>query len=518
VNIVVIPVGIDPSPFIEGTTMPAVTQRIAELRSMFEGKKVIVSRDTVDFIESVPQKLKALETFFALYPEWQGKIIFFQICHPPPSHGNKCGDAEAQLRKEINEHVGRVNGKYSSVQFSPIQYLTQHLDWIELLSLYSVANVFLVTPNRDGMNLMSHEYIVCQRDFHGALVLSEFTGAARCLGGAVQVNPFSKREIAVAIHNALTMTEEERTLKHLTNYEYVVTNTSLCWCETFIDELLHTEVSSSTNIIQMLDIAILQSAYMKSTRRLILLDYEGTLVPQSRHPLLISPSSQLVTLLHKLSKDPRNVMYVVTGQDHHTCNAWLGHIPVGAACEHGCFFKPYRRCSWGTDYEAWREVQGGMDLRWRDVICPVLEDYAERTPGSIVEIKQATISWHYCNSDPCYGSFQTQELLLQLQLLASKFPVDVVIHKHKVIEVRPKGINKGVAVKSILDDVHNIDFILCIGDDKTDEDMFVAVEEKTVSKAACFTCTVKKKQTQARYYVEKQTDVLSMLEALARTM
>ena len=211
------PIGIDPEKFAEGLQKPSVRERIAQLEKKFQGVKLIAGVDRLDYIKGVPQKLHALEVFLNEHPEWIGKVVLVQVAVPSR------GDVEEyqNLRQVVNELVGRINGRFGSVEFMPIHFMHKSVVFDELIALYAVSDVCLVSSTRDGMNLVSYEYIATQQKRHGVMILSEFTGAAQSLNGSIVVNPWNTEELANAIHEAITLPADLRKLNHEKLYAYV---------------------------------------------------------------------------------------------------------------------------------------------------------------------------------------------------------------------------------------------------------------------------------------------------------
>ena len=240
------PIGIDPEKFTEGLKRPKVRERMAALRRKFEGVKLIVGVDRLDYIKGVPQKLHALEVFLSEHPEWRGKIVLVQVAVPSR------GDVEEyqNLRATVNELVGRINGRFGTVDFMPIHFMHKSLPFDELCALYAVSDVCLVTSTRDGMNLVSYEYVAAQREGHGVMILSEFTGAAQSLTSSIIVNPWNTEELAGAIHDAVTMPPEQREAAYRKLEHYVFKFTSAWWGSTFVKELLkvNNNVSNGTSV------------------------------------------------------------------------------------------------------------------------------------------------------------------------------------------------------------------------------------------------------------------------------
>ncbi|KAG5356644.1 Alpha,alpha-trehalose-phosphate synthase [UDP-forming] [Yarrowia sp. C11] len=227
------PIGIDVNKFIEGCKRPVVQQRIAQLQDKFKGIKVVVGVDRLDYIKGVPQKLHAFEVFLSEHPEWIGKVVLVQVA--VPSRG--LVEEYQNLRAVVNELVGRINGMFGTVEFTPIHFMHRSVDFNELISLYSISDVCFVSSTRDGMNLVSYEYVACQTEKHGSLILSEFTGAAQSLNGALIVNPWNTEDMAEALYDSLTFSPEKKAENHRKLFKYVSKYTSQHWGEAFVSEL-----------------------------------------------------------------------------------------------------------------------------------------------------------------------------------------------------------------------------------------------------------------------------------------
>jgi trehalose 6-phosphate synthase/phosphatase len=202
----------------------------------------------------------------------------------------------------------------------------------------------------------------------------------------------------------------------------------------------------------------------------LLLDYDGTLVPFAQTPDLARPDPEAMALLQSLQDRPNTVVHVVSGRSRETLEHWLGELPIHLHAEHGLWSRP----PGGPGEADEPPVQG-----WRGRVLAILQDYASRTPASLVEEKPAGLAWHYRAADPEFGAQQANELRLHLHELLSNAPVEILAG-NKVIEVRPHGVNKGQIVPGILRR-HPGAFMLAIGDDRTDEDLFGALPDGAVS-------------------------------------
>lgn len=235
------PIGIEPSSFIQNLQKQSVKDRIAQLEQRFGGVKVIVGVDRLDYIKGVPQKLHALELFLSQHPEWIGKVVLVQLAVP----SRQDVEEYQNLRSTVNELVGRINGRFGTVEFMPIHFMHKSLAFDELCALYAVSDACLVSSTRDGMNLVSYEYIACQQDRQGVMILSEFAGAAQSLNGSIVVNPWDSQQVADAIHEAVTMDAETRAENHRKLFKYVNKYSAAFWGSSFIREMSKIELESA---------------------------------------------------------------------------------------------------------------------------------------------------------------------------------------------------------------------------------------------------------------------------------
>jgi len=339
----------------------------------------------------------------------------------------------------------------------------------------------------------------------GVVIISEFAGSAKCFGGALIVNPFSKTEVATALNEALTMELDERAVKQGHNWSYVRSHTCFSWAEAILSDLVTAVKSVESFPVPRLDFGHVKASYAATNKRLFLLDYDGTLTAIVKDPAAAVPSHRVLTIIKKLCSDERNLVYIVSGRDKIVLERWMGDLDVGLCCEHGSFFRDSKTKVWTSLADA-----ASSSLDWRDPVMTLMRYFEERTPGAMVEEKSTSIAWHYRNADPLYSTTQAQELMSHLKNVSSKFPVDV-LWGNKVIEARPSGVNKGGAVRKVLTEYVEPQFVLCIGDDKTDEDMFSAIDKSQMN---FFTVAVKRKPTQAKAFVREYRDVLNLLEQL----
>ncbi|KAL3667142.1 hypothetical protein V7S43_008081 [Phytophthora oleae] len=533
---------------------------------------------------------------------------------------------------QVNQIVGRINGIFGTLDYAPIHFIQQQATpHEELCALYDLADVCLVTSTRDGMNLVSHEFIVCQQHFMrnkderkkaaraaarrisnskdesvptgntentntvgervsksgvlspipsprqssasvltdwegedggpGVLVVSEFAGCSQSLSGAIVVNPWSTEDVALSIHQALSMCRTEREIRQQKLYRYVSSNTAAAWGEQFLEELgeaVEKNRKSSTQLPK-LDKKIIVQAYRSAQNRVIILDYDRTLTPQHSLLPLAAVGPNFKSLLDALTADERNTVFIVSGRERKFLETWLNGVRVGVAAEDGFFY----RMNLSNTREQWKTMSkfqydvatarsggsttatvagvgsvsggsldtsyssdahsmmhmsmgslpaysqhasapgstdtgdctpiagsiaptddsfGGDDMSWKDLVLPTMLMFTDRTPGSYIEDKESSLTWHYGDADPHFGSWQAKDLqiILERQLIGTALEV---YQGHKSVSVEHEGCTKTRVLEGILkhlslpDQISKrndqaVDFVLCVCDDVTDDQMF----------------------------------------------
>lgn len=476
VSVDTIPIGID-AKAVERNAFSADTDaKVAALHALYPGKKLIIGRDRLDSVRGVVQKLYAYEMFLTLYPEWVGKVVLIQVTSPAYYNAAKTGS-------KIAEMISKINGVYGTLDYSPIQHYPRHIAHDEYLALLRAADLGLITSVRDGMNTTSLEFVVCQKNKHSPLVLSEFTGTAGLLIDSIQVNPWDSIGVAQTINQCLSQSPERNAAIEGNLYKTVISNTVQDWVTRNISRLIYNlSRHDQSYLTPTLDRTLLWQKYQAAKNRLFLFDYDGTLTPIVREPSAAIPSARLYKSLQLLTQDPKNHVWIISGRDSEFLDKWLGSpsplgTSLGFSAEHGCFFKEI-----GSD--TWTNLAQQVDMTWREDALKIFDYFTERTQGSHVEIKQAAITWHHRRADPEFGLFQAAELKKQLEKeLAPKYDVEIMTGKAN-IEVRPRQFNKGEIVKQLIRKYTTTDangkscipdFVYCSGDDKADEDMFKAV-------------------------------------------
>lgn len=492
------PLGIDFDKFHNAINRPEVRRQKEEIELNFPEKKIIFSVDRLDYTKGINHRLAGFESFLESNPHWRERVVFVLVVVPSRQIVSKYNER----KKMIEQEIGRINGKYSTLSWQPIIYRYSHLSFDELTALYQASDVGLITPLRDGMNLVAKEYIASTRD-KGVLILSELAGAANELGEAILVNPLDEKEVTDAISQALAMPEDIRQAKTEALQRRLKDYTVVHWMDDFLkqlDDVKALQRSQETRLLSDSAAARVMQQFTTANQRLLLLDYDGTLVPFSKNPADAKPDAILTRMLGQLASDPKTDVTIISGRDSQFLEHWLGALPLHLISEHGAGVR--------MKGHEWTYLQR-IDPSWKDNIRPIFELFAQRSPGSFIEEKLHTLVWHYRNVDKELGFIRSRELLDSLHHLVRNSPIHIV-DGNKVIEARMSGVDKGIVALNLINQ-KEYDFILAIGDDKTDEDMFRALAEQA--------CTIKIGQghTVAQFNLRTQPDAVEFLARLVQS-
>ena len=465
----VFPIGIDVDLVARNAFEDQIIEaKIARIGNQYRGQKIIVGRDRLDTVRGVAQKLEAFEMFLERYPQWWGKVVLIQVTSPTSIEGER-EDEGHKMSNKISDLVSKINGEYGSLEYTPVYHFPQYLSRDEYFALLRVADVGLITSVRDGINTTSLEYVVCQRDNHGPVILSEFSGTAGCLNSAIHINPWDLGGVATAINEALSMSPEAREIQHEKLYKHVTTNTVQVWSNNYLKRLVTNLASFDQSIATpILDKAKLLARYRSSKKRLFMFDYDGTLTPIVKDPIAAIPSDRVTRTIKTLAADPRNAVWIISGRDQAFLDEWMGHISeLGLSAEHGSFIRKPKS-------DDWENLTESTDMGWQKDVMEIFQHYTERTQGSFIERKRIALTWHFRRADPEYGAFQARECKKHLEnTVAKKWDVEVMNGKAN-LEVRPTFVNKGEIAKRLVNEYGHApgqppEFVLCLGDDFTDE-------------------------------------------------
>ena len=491
VHVDAFPMGINYEKYSAAPLKVAPQKLSSEWKMKFGERKIIISVDRLDYSKGILHRLKAFNRFLAEHPEYHEKVSLVMIVVPSR---DKVG-AYADLKMKINEKIGMINGKYSNLNWTPIHYFYHSFSFERLIAFYNVADIALVSPLRDGMNLVAKEYIAVKRKNLGILILSEMAGAAQELRDAIIVNPNDVDGMKDAILKALEMPADEQ-LKRMKRMQKIVSSQTVQkWATDYIDELLSLKKQNEKNktkLITDVNKQIIVSEYKRSHKRLIILDYDGTLSPFYNNPEEAAPSLQLTQIIKSLLADKRNCIAISSGRDQDTLSGWFGEYPIILAAEHGAFVR-YNGV-WRKNLE---------DRSWSREIVDIILKVTDKTPGSFLEEKKTALVWHFRNVDPWVAALREQQLFNMLGDKCAREGLHIM-KGNKIIEIKPVGCDKGYVAKQLLLK-EDFDFMLAIGDDTTDEDMFREMPKDS------YTIKVGEMSDAARFYLKNQHEVLPLL-------
>jgi trehalose 6-phosphate synthase/phosphatase len=485
------PMGVEFETFSARGAEPEVTGKRNELRGTMGGGKAVLSIDRLDYSKGIANRLLAYQAFLEANPDWRGRVVLLMVVVP-----SRTGVEDYQrMKSRIDELVGAVNGTFGSLEWTPVLYQYKSFPQQELVPLYGASDVMLVTPLRDGMNLVAKEYVAARADGRGVLILSEMTGAASELGEAVLVNPNDIPEMARAIATALEMPEAEQATRMTALRDRLRRYDVVRWADDFLEALGEDRSRLDRRMLSAATRARIVREFQSAARRLLLLDYDGTLI--SIKPTLeqAAPGPGLLAMLGRLAG--LGDVVIVSGRPRATLDAWLGRLDVSLVAEHG---------AWARERGGDWAVTGALFDDWKPGVRDLMERYVDRLPGARVEEKEFALAWHYRLAEPDLAALRAQELSDHLIDLTETSELRVM-QGHKVVEVRPAGTSKGTACQAFLS--RNYDFVMGVGDDATDEDLF------RVLPPSAYSIRVGLTQSYARFNVAEQAEALGLIEALA---
>lgn len=458
-------------------------------------RKLILSIARLDYSKGIEKRIKAFEYFLEQNPEMVGKVSLILLIRPFRENVERY----QKLKSHVDELVGRINGKFADINWNPIWYFYRTMSFDNMVGLYSACDIALITPNRDGMNLAAKEFVSAKVNKKGVIILSETTGAAKEMNEAIIVNPNNLSEVSEAIKKALTMPEDEQIERFSALQKRLKRYDEQKWIDFFLKSLESVKKLQATKLTKKItnkNYQILKEAYDKASKRIIFLDYDGTLKGFNKDPQMVSPDNELYDILKKLTDDKKNEIVIISGRDKITLGKWFDNKwKIHFIAEHG----------------VWKREPGGefnmiqaIDKKWKDIVRPVIEFYVDRTPRTFIEEKSFSLAWHYRNADPDLGIQRAWELKDELLNFTANLNLEIM-DGDKVLEIKTVGVNKGHAATLQMGDKQN-DFVFAIGDDWTDEFTFGAMPEHA------FTVKVGAKQTKAKYYVESTKDVRFLLK------
>ncbi|KAF7838078.1 putative alpha,alpha-trehalose-phosphate synthase [UDP-forming] 11 [Senna tora] len=546
VTIKILPVGIHMGQLESVLSVDHTARKIGELRKQFEGKIVILGVDDMDLFKGISLKFLAMGQLLDLHEDLRGRVVLVQILNPARSKGKDIQDVQS----ETDAIARDVNARYGKPGYQPIIVINGPVSTQEKAAYYAISECCVVNAVRDGMNLVPYEYTVCRQGSpvldkalgnlddsvspkNSMIIVSEFIGCSPSLSGAIRVNPWNIDDVSEAMNLAITMPEAEKHLRHEKHYKYISSHDVAYWARSFDQDLeracrehylkrcwgvglgLGFRVVALDPTFRKLSVENIVSAYRNTHSRLILLDYDGTMLPQAS--INKTPTDEVISVLNFLCSDPKNTVFIVSGRDKSCLSKWFSTCDkLGLSAEHGYFTR------WSRD-SAWETCGLTMDFDWKKIAEPVMALYTEATDGSFIEQKESALVWHHQEADPHFGSCQAKELLDHLESVLVNEPVVVKRGQH-IVEVKPQGVSKGIVVENIISSMRSEgkspDFLLCLGDDRSDEDMFESIARTVCNTsmaeiAKVFACTVGQKPSMAKYFLDDTYEVIKLLRGLA---
>lgn len=474
-----------------------VQKAIQEYYSKGENRKIILSIERLDYTKGLKDRVKAFEMFLNLHPEYLEKVSLFLYIEPSRE---KVSDYKS-LKRQMDEMVGRINGKYGTISWMPIWYFYRAIDRKERIELYSHADIALITPTRDGMNLNAKEYIASRVEQDGVLILSEMAGAAKELGESLIVNPNNRNEVAQTIYRAINMPLNEQKERMIELQKRLEIYNDKRWANDFLTGLLDVKDLQKKHFTEKINDQIsneILAKYRAAEKRIIFLDYDGTLTGFHNDPQMAMPDEELYAIVENLVAEKNNTVVIISGRDKETLSKWFEKYDrLAFIAEHGVWHKNPQG-EWGMSNQ--------IEKDWMEIIEPLLQNFVDRTPRSFIEYKNYSLVWHYRHSDPDMGQQRAWELKEDLKNYIANLNLEIM-DGDKVIEIKNAGINKGRAAHNKIGG-QKFDFMLAIGDDWTDEYTFKALPDTAT------TIKVGTKSTSAKYYLNDVPDVRKLLAKL----
>lgn len=495
----VFPIGINSKAFEDTLNDENYHETLKKFRYEYHERQVVLSVERMDYTKGIPEKLLAIEEYFMRYPGQAEKVIFIIVA--VPSRENV--EEYKVLKERVELLVSRINGKYASISNIPVHFINKPIPFHELCALYTLSEVALVTPVMDGMNLVAKEYIACQRDDDGVLILSEFAGAAQELFSSILVNPYHHYEVAEKIHQALNTDLPTRQAMNAPMKQRVMKYDSVFWAGDFLKQLSSVESESTgSSSLPVLDPKQFLS-WCREDETALFLDYDGTLREFVNDPQNAKPAQDLLANLEKIIASGKLRLYIVSGRDRDFLDKHFGHLNMTLIAEHGFYSRH-------AGEEKWEPLAENTDMSWKAHFLEIFNMYSQSTPGTAVEEKATALVWHYRKADPEFGSWKASELMGELYEAVSNIPVEIH-HGAKIVEISSQDVSKGRAVELFCskDKIKNS---ICIGDDLTDETMFRLHRENHTS------IKVGGGETQADFRLSSPKKVREYIQLLANSL
>lgn len=497
VNVDSFPMGIDYDKFAKAAVSKKSLANVKKFKSLLGEQQLLLTIDRLDYSKGIPQRIRVFDELLEANPEFHGKVSMIMVVVPSRAKVK----SYMELKEEIDTLVGRINSKYSTLNWVPVHYFYRSFPFSELSAFYAMSDIALVTPLRDGMNLVCKEFVASKTDKKGVLILSEMAGASKELVDAVLVNPNDMQAVKESIITALNMPEDEQVLRISAMQASLKKYDIFQWVKVFMDRLAHVKGKQKdfqSKAIDQVLINELESKFKAAKKPILFLDYDGTLVGFKARPSDAFPDKELIDLVGRLAE--RCQLVVISGRDKETLGKWFAGQQVDMIAEHGVWMKK----KGNEDFVLYAEV----DDSWKSDIRQVMDYYVLRTPGAFIEEKHHSLVWHYRKVESGLGDLRMRELFSHLKYMASGHNLQV-LEGNMVLEIKRPDINKGRAATAFMKG-EDYDFVMALGDDWTDEDTFKAMPKNA------YTIRVGYAYTQADYNIKNPAEVRKLLSQLVR--
>lgn len=496
INVDSFPMGIDYDKFAKQAKNKRTLRFVEEFGKQVEDQKLLLTIDRLDYSKGIPQRIQAFNQLLEQHKELHGKVSMIMIVVPSRDKVQ----SYKELKEEIDLLVGRINSEYSTLTWVPVHYFYRSFPFEELSAFYNMSDIALVTPLRDGMNLVCKEFVASKTDKTGVLILSEMAGASKELQDAILVNPYDRQGVVDAIFNALSMPQTEQIARISSMQESLKKYDIFQWVKVFMDRLEHVKQKQEELTSKDVDANVMneiQASFKKAKNAVLFLDYDGTLTGFTANPQDALPDAELKKIVSELSTKAQVV--IISGRDKDTLGSWFAEEDIDMIAEHGVWVK---RKEDKDNWELYAEVEDG----WKDEIRKVMEYYVLRTPGAFIEEKHHSLVWHYRKVESGLGDLRMRELFSHLKYMARGYNLQV-LEGNMVLEIKRPDINKGRAATAMMKGIE-YDFVLAIGDDWTDEDTFKAMPKNAYSIRVGYA------YTQANYNIKSFRQVRQLLQKL----
>ena len=478
------PMGIDYDFFAKPRSNDSLPEEVKDIIEQKNDMRMILSIDRLDYTKGIKERLKAFGRFLSQNPQYLEKVRLNLIVAPSRIEV----DYYDELRKEIKEVISTLNGKFGTFSWMPVWFFFRSFSQESLIALYRHSDVLLVTPLRDGMNLICKEYIATRTDYKGMVVISETAGAASELGEAVVFNANDYDAIARGLKKALEMPLKEKIARNKIMHQRIRRYNVEVWASDFLNALKRTVMDSTHSIAQRSiekDSKLIETAYKKAQKRVLFLDYDGTLIGYKPRPEQAKPDDELRDLLLKLVNDQKNTVVIISGRERNNLEKWFGRLNLHIIASHGLWIK-HPGQEWIMTIP--------LDNTWKESVRHILQLYTDRIPGSFIEEKEYSLAWHYRQCDPGIITVKLTEVKETLLSMIQSATLEL-LEGNKVLEIKDNRFNKGIGASAFIQN-QNYDFIFAVGDDFTDEDMFSALPPEA------FTVKIGLGNTNARYFLK----------------